>query len=209
MAQQRRPAQPLDHTGKAPHIPIMNILDLDARWRRFNDDTRSCPCCGRQFSGIYDIGFDAPDDWAYGPRIDDADLEVGEDRLGAEFCRIAGRYFLRSVLTLPLRGSDEVFAFGPWVEVPEPVFRAYLATIDDPAAPFPPADGLLASTLPQFEDEQGTAVTLTLPDPTQRPQMTVTEGPLAETQAQGISFDDLLDLYAAFGDDIRPHLTAD
>ncbi|WP_417208298.1 DUF2199 domain-containing protein [Antarctobacter sp.] len=209
MTQQRRPAQPLDPIGNAAHIVAMNILDLDARWRRFNDDTRSCPCCGRAFSGIFDIGFDAPDDWAYGPRIGDEDLEVAEDRLGAEFCRIAGRYFLRCVVTLPLRGSDDVFSFGPWVEVPEPVFRAYLATIDEATAPFPPAEGLLANTLPQFEEALGTAVTLTLPDPAQRPQVTATEGPLAEAQAQGLSFDDLLDLYAAFGDDIRPHLTAD
>ena len=36
----------------------MNLLDLDARWRRFNDPDRSCPCCGRTFSGVFDIGFD-------------------------------------------------------------------------------------------------------------------------------------------------------
>lgn len=187
----------------------MNLLDLDARWRRFNDPDRACPCCGRRFSGIFDIGFDAPDDWPYGSRTGDDDLEVDEDRLGAEFCRITGRYFIRCVLSLPLRGSDDSFAFGPWAEVPEPVFRAYLATIDDPAAPFAPADGLLANALPRFEDERGTAVTLTLPDPAQRPLLTLSEGPLAEAQTNGVSLDDLLDIYAAFGDDIRPHLTAD
>ncbi len=185
----------------------MTLLDLDARWRRFNDDTRACPCCGRHFSGIFDLGFDAPDDWPHLERGED--VEIGGDRLSTELARIGGRYFLRAVLTLPLRGSNDAFGFGPWAEVPEPVFRAYLETLDDPTCAFPVAEGLLANTLPGFEEETGTAVTLTLPDPAQRPHLTATEGALAEAQAQGISFDDLLDIYAASGDDIRPHLVAD
>ncbi|MGP6085934.1 DUF2199 domain-containing protein [Antarctobacter jejuensis] len=185
----------------------MNLLDLDARWRRFNDDSRACPCCGRSFSGIFDLGFDAPEDWPHLQRGED--VEIDGDRLTTELARINGRYFLRAVLTLPLRGSDDAFSFGPWAEVPEPVFRAYLATLEDPATPFPDAEGLLANPLPGFDDETGTAVTLSLPDPAQRPQMTVLDGALAEAQAQGISFDDLLDIYADSGDDIRPHLLAD
>lgn len=187
----------------------MNLLALDSRWRRFNDPDRACPCCGRRFDGIFDIGFDAPDAWPHGPREGEDDLAIGQDRLGPEFCRVDGRHFLRAVLTLPLRGSDEVFAFGPWAEVPEPVFRAYLATIDDPAAPFAPAEGLLANALPGFEDAADSAVTLTLPDPAQRPLLAASDGQLAEAQAQGMSFDDLLDIYAASGMDIRPHLVAD
>lgn len=187
----------------------MNLLDLDSRWRRFNDPDRACPCCGRRFSGVFDIGFDAPDDWLHGDRLGEDDLEVGADRLGPEFCRIGGRYFLRGVLTLPLRGADEHFSFGPWVEVPETTFRAYLATIDAPDQPFGPAEGILANTLPGFEEDIGAAVTLTLPDPAQRPQMRVEDGPLAQAQVDGITFDDLLDLYDAFGDDVRPHLVAD
>ncbi|MBW4985470.1 DUF2199 domain-containing protein [Mameliella sp. CS4] len=187
----------------------MTLLALDSRWRRFNDPNRACPCCGRRFSGIFDIGFDAPDAWPHGERLGEDDLDIENDRLGPEFCRIGARYFLRAVLTLPLRGSEDWFSFGPWAEVPEPVFRAYLATIEHPDQPFGPAEGLLANALPLFEDEAESAVTLTLPDPSQRPRLTATDGPLAEAQAQGISFDDLLEIYAACGDDIRPHLAAD
>ena len=187
----------------------MNLLDLDSRWRRFNDLDRACPCCGRSFSGIFDIGFDAPDDWPHGARTGEDDLSVGDDRLGPEFCRLNGRYFLRCVLSLPLRGSDETFGFGPWVEVPEPVFRASLATLDDASMEFAPAEGILANALPGFEEETGGAVTVTQPDAVQRPALTALDGPLAEAQSEGLSFDDLLDLYAAFGDDIRPHLMAD
>ena len=165
----------------------MTLLALDSRWRRFNDPNRACPCCGRRFSGIFDIGFDAPDAWPHGERLGEDDLDIGDERL---------------------RWPDG-FSFGPWTEVPEPVFRAYLATVDNPDQPFGPAEGLLANALPLFEDEAESAVTLTLPDPSQRPRLTATDGPLAEAQAQGISFDDLLEIYAACGDDIRPHLAAD
>lgn len=185
----------------------MTLLDLDARWRRFNTDTRACPCCGRRFSGIFDLGFDAPDDWPHPQRAED--IEIDGDRLSTELARIDGRYFLRAVLTLPLRGSDDALCFALWVEVPDPVFRAYLAVLADPALPVPAAEGLLANTLPGFDAEVGTAVTLTLPDPAQRPKLTALDGALATAQAQGISFDDLLDIYAASGDDIRPHLVAD
>lgn len=187
----------------------MSLLALDSRWRRFNDPDRACPCCGRRFSGIFDIGFDAPDAWPHGPRPEGGEVETEGDRLASEFARIQGRYFLRGVLLLPLRGSDEHFAFGPWAEVPEAVFRACLATLEDPARPFAPADAMLANTLPGFEDSPDTPLIVTLPDPAQRPLFTATDGPLAEAQAQGLTFDDLLDLYAAFGDDIRPHLVAD
>lgn len=187
----------------------MSFLDLDSRWRRFNDPDRACPCCGRRFSGVFDIGFDSPGDWPHGPRPEGGELEVGRDRLASEFCRLGGRYFLRGVLLLPLRGSDEHFAFGPWAEVAEPVFRACLDSIGDPEHPFAPARGLLANTLPGFEASLGASLAVTLPDPDQRPLFAATEGKLAEAQAQGLSFDDLLDIYAAFGDDLRPHLAAD
>ena len=45
----------------------MNLLDLDARWRRFHDEDRECPCCGRRFNGIFDVGFGHPDAWPHGP----------------------------------------------------------------------------------------------------------------------------------------------
>lgn len=187
----------------------MSLLALDSRWRRFNDETRACPCCGRRFNGVFDIGFDQPDDWPHGPRMDETDVIVGEDRLSGDLCRHEGRHFVRAVLALPLRGSDEVFHFGPWVEVPETVFTAYLATFDPNPPAFVPTDGILANSLPQFEDASGDVVTLSLPDPTQRPQVLVETGDLAKAQSEGISFDDLLDIYAGSDMDIRPHLAAD
>ncbi|WP_425070962.1 DUF2199 domain-containing protein [Sagittula sp. S175] len=180
----------------------MNLLDLDARWKRLNDPTYSSQIDGRSFDGIFDIGFEEPEDWPHGPRDSD-DMHVGEDRLTADLCRLDGRYFLRATLPLPLRGADETFNFGLWVEVTRETLHAYLDTFDTGAG-FT-AEGLTANTLPGF-DAEATPVTLTAPDATQRPTATATEGPLQEAQTNGISFDDLLDIYAAAGQDIRPHL---
>jgi hypothetical protein len=187
----------------------MNLLSLDSRWRRFNDENRACPCCGRQFNGIFDIGFDQPDDWAHAPRTGDADVIVAEDRLGVDLCRVGGQNFIRAVLNIPLRGSDESFGFGCWVEVPQPIFLAYLATYETPPATFDPAEGLLANTLPDFDQALGSAVRVDLTDTQHRPQLTAAEGMLADEQTNGISFDRLLDIYAAVDMDIRPHLAAD
>ena len=87
------------------------------------------------------------------------------------------------------------------------MFYAYLNSWDDPAAPLPAeAEVLLANPLPDLEAE---VLRLRFPRPDQRPQAVAMGGTLALAQANGISFDQLLDLYAACGDDIRPHLMRD
>lgn len=184
----------------------MSLLALDSRWRRFNDESRQCPCCGQSFSGIYDLGFDAPDDWPHGPS-EGEDREYGQDRLSPELCRYQGRYFIRCGLALPVRGADDAMVFGAWAEVAPDLARSYAATLDGGA--FAGGEGILANALPGFEDAEGTAVTLLPTQDIERPALTAEDGALAEAQTQGISFDDLLDVYAAAGNDIRPHLAND
>ena len=185
----------------------MSLLALDTRWQRFNDESRACPCCGKTFNGIFDIGYDHPDDWPHAPREGSEDVRVGDDRLGTDLCRLGGRHFLRGTLMLPVKLSGESFGFGPWAEVSSDVFSAYLGTYDPKPQPFPDAEGILANVLPGFDAEANVAVIVACPDPTQRPGLTVADGALADAQEQGISFDDLLDIYAAAGMDVRAHLS--
>ncbi|MFZ5961556.1 DUF2199 domain-containing protein [Thalassococcus sp. BH17M4-6] len=190
----------------------MTLLDLDARWRRFNDPDRACPCCGQSFSGIFDIGFDHPDAWPYGERLGDSgdDLTVGEDRLGSDLCRLGPQRFVRCILPLPLRGSEEVFYFGVWASVAPEAFYAYLdASLGEEPA-FEGCAGLLENALPGFDLPALTPGILVPGGPGERPRlMAQADTPLAKAQADGISFDDLLDIYAASGQDIRPHLQKD
>ncbi|MEQ5868576.1 DUF2199 domain-containing protein [Sagittula sp. NFXS13] len=180
----------------------MNLLDLDARWKRLNDPDYVCPCCGRSFGGVIDIGFEEPEDWPHGP-LQGEDMTVGEDRLTPDLCRLMGRYFLRVTLPLPIRGASEAMNVSLWAEVARDTFDAYLDTFDSGAA-FT-GEGLSANTVPGL-DNDATPLALEAANASQRPVAKALDGPMAETQAEGLSLDDLLDLYAASGNDIRPHL---
>lgn len=191
----------------------MALLDLDARWRRFNDPTRPCPLWNGHFSGIFDIGFEHPASWPHAPRGDEPFAKVGDDQLTADLCRVGDQRFIRAVISLAVQGSDdECLHISPWVEVAPEVFYAYLDSFDG-TADTPPADcdAVLTNQLPGFEAETEAPlpVTLHFPSADARPIAIVVEGDLAAAQENGISFDQLLDIYAAFGQDIRPHLAQD
>ena len=184
----------------------LSLLNLDARWRRFNDETRACPCCGRQFSGVYDLGFDHPADWPHAERGEHPFVKQGADQLSPDLCRVGDIRLLRAILSLPIQGADESVHITPWVQVSPDVFYAYLETWDNPDAPLPaPAPALLANDLPALA-ETGTAVQISFPSRDARPQIDTATGALATALTNGLDFDALLDLYAACGDDIRPHL---
>ncbi|KMK67352.1 DUF2199 domain-containing protein [Puniceibacterium sp. IMCC21224] len=181
----------------------MTLLDLDARWRRFNDPDYACPCCGRSFGGVFDIGFEEPDVWPHGPRDGDV-RQQGQDKLSSELCRFDDQRFLRCVVALPLRGTENTFFFGPWAEIAPHDFYAYLDGVTEDGDDITSLPATLGNLLPGYEPALAGAL---LPGSgLERPRFVAASGPLAEAQRDGISFDDLLDIYAACGQDIRPHL---
>ncbi|ETX28324.1 DUF2199 domain-containing protein [Roseivivax isoporae] len=185
----------------------MPLLDLDARWRRFNDPDRACPCCGQTFAGIFDLGFEHPEDWPH-PPAEGTEVAVGADRLNADLCRLGERRFLRGVLMLPVRGADDALAYGLWAEVAHEDFYRYLDAALDEGPAFAGARGHLANPVPGLETAP-VACDLVPGDAGERPQLVASEGALVAAQTDGISFDTLLDLYEAAGHDLRPHLAAD
>lgn len=184
----------------------MSLLDLDARWRRFNDTGYTCSCCGMAAPGVYDIGFGHPDSWPH-ESLDEAgrdEIAVGDDKLSADLCKIEDDRFIRCVLPLPVRGSDELFHFGVWARVEPADFYAYIEHCVE-AAPFDGCDAWLMNDLHGFEADV-VPCRLTAGPNGQSPRLVAKDGPLAAAQTDGISFDDLLDIYAAYGNDLRPHL---
>lgn len=185
----------------------MNLLALDSRWQRFNDPDYACKCCGRSFGGIVDIGFGQPDCWPHGEMKDGDTLTVGGDVLTADLCVVVELRFLHCVLPLPIRGSDEVFLFGVWASVTKDQFKAYVLDATGEAPGFDGCDAWLMNDLPLFECDEPMACALKPAESAaERPHLTAKNGPLAQAQAEGISFDQLLDIYAASGEDLRPHL---
>ena len=195
----------------AAHHRINRHMDLneDPRWRRFNDSTRPCPCCGRSFDGVFDIGFDHPDPWPHGNRSETgADyMEAGDDSLGTDLCKFGKYRFIRAVLPLPIKGTDQVFAFGPWGSVNPANFDRYVAASQGDET-FEGCFAWLMNLLPGFDFTEPLPCNLVPGAEGERPILEVHDGAhdIAVLQEDGITFDQLLDIYAAAGQDIRPHL---
>ncbi|TCL09814.1 hypothetical protein BXY66_1879 [Shimia isoporae] len=183
------------------------LLALDSRWRRFNDPDYVSQS-GKSFTGVFDIGYDAPDIWPHAvPREADAsEVEVGDDKLSADLCRLDGTRFVHCVLPLAIKGSDEVFNFGPWAAVEAELFYAYVDVATGASEGFVGGIAFLMNDLPGFESDDPIACQLIPGAEGQRPRLTALDGPLKSAQSNGISFDQLLDIYAHTGNDVRPHL---
>ena len=191
---------------------MTGALAQDPRWQRMLDSNWACPCCGQRFGGIMDIGYDHPDSWSHGNRQESGEetLKVDDDQLGSDLCRHCEHRFVRGVLKLPIKGSDEVFGFGVWSSLHPDNFDAYVAAWGKPEeADLGPWFGWMSNKLPLY----GEGFLEARVEPrggNERPVITVeAEGhPLTRDQSQGISFDRLLDIYGAAGSDLRPHLEA-
>lgn len=188
----------------------MTLAD-DPLWQRFNNADMPCACCGRRFEGVFDIGFDHPDPWTHGNRQDSGQdvMEHGEDRLTADFCSIGPHRFIRAVLRLPIIGADQDFAFGTWASVNPANYETYLGFTSQ-TAQFEGCFAWAMNRLPGFVMEDWLPCNLMPGRPGERPYLEVHDGAheLAALQESGISFDRLLDIYAASGQDLRPHLSA-
>ena len=186
----------------------MTLLALDSRWQRLMDPDY-VSAGGKTFGGLVDIGFEAPDAWPHATPAETGEevVELGADKLSADLCRLDDTHYLRVILPLPVRGAEEAALFSLWAAVSPEDFARYLADWQGTAeAPFTTAPAWLMTDLPGYESDTPLHGTLTAQDEGV-PRLTLdgTE-PLAAAQAEGISFDALLDLYAALGTDLRPHL---
>ncbi len=186
----------------------MNLLALDSRWQRFNDENWACPCCGQAFSGVFDIGYDHPDCWTHGSLRESGQyaLQVGDDKLSSDLCRWEDHRFVCTLLPLPIKGSEEVFNFAVWASVKPADFYNYIDFATGEAPAFAPCEVWLMNDLPQFASDEPISGQLQPGPDGQRPRLMISDGPLAQAQAEGISFDQLLDIYADTGTDVRPHL---
>ncbi|SFI58439.1 DUF2199 domain-containing protein [Celeribacter neptunius] len=188
---------------------LANSLDQDPRWKRFMGDNGPCPCCGKPMQGVFDIGFHAPTTWSHPTSHDNGpgEFRFGEDFLNSDTCLHAGDFFVRCVFPLPIRGCDQSFSFGCWGSLSEESFRRLIQS-ESGDDDFEGAFSWLSNSFPCFDlgEDEHVACDLIPGKRGQRPSLHAQEGPLFKAQKSGISFDHLLDIYAATGNDMRPHL---
>lgn len=183
-------------------------LGEDPRWARFLDTETECATCGITSPGLVDIGFDHPDVWPHGnfAAADGALMEIGRDRLSARLCRFEEAHFLRCLLPLPLAGHDGYVCFEPWARVAREHFEAYTRATMPPFPPFEGCEAVLANALPGTDPRVPVPCALFAANPQDPPALFPHEGPLRAAQQGGISFNSLLEIYAATGLDLRAHL---
>lgn len=110
-------------------------------------DRWTCACCGKEFADLATC-------WSVGPPEPYLALpEVERDRravLGDDFCTIDGeQFYIRGHILLPIRGSDETFAWSVWASLSRAsVDRIAAAETDEQAAALEPMFGWLCSALP-------------------------------------------------------------
>jgi hypothetical protein len=181
----------------------------DRRWQRFTDKSYRCPCCDQHVQGVLDVAYDHPDTWQHiSYRRNGGTVMVGQDVLTADFCSIGEQFYLRGLLSLPVRDTYANFAFGPWARVSAETFRSYHAAFGTEDETFLGLhSGILANELPSFPSSANRLLSIHFVGGTERPRFVVqTPSALKNAQAMGLSFDLLLDIYAAMGHDLRPHL---
>ncbi|WP_108879753.1 DUF2199 domain-containing protein [Anderseniella sp. Alg231-50] len=187
-------------------------LTIDSRWSLLSSGDWRCPCCGLQHNGVFDLACDAPDFWQ-GSRewLPNEKLFSSDNILTEDFCIIDGEnFFIRCVLELPLLGSDgQTFGFGVWSTLSKTNFDICVNTFDDgKQGHLGPWFGWFSNRLKGYPDTLNMKCQVYPLDERQRPtiELESSDHPLAAAQADGIDFDQLLDIYAANDHDIRPAL---
>lgn len=190
-----------------------SVLD-DPRWKAFNTQGFACSC-GERHVGLFPIHMQVPMGWPgakdYRP---DKELRMDGNFLSDNYCVWDGKYFaIRTRLPLQMRGAaPAAFMYTAWASFNRPDFEAYVEahrnkTLNSTARAqarlvnrlngFPDTGNLMGSAIQQGDG--GPPILLVHG---QQPDNRA-DHPLIQEQRQGIGFDRMLELFAAYGHDMR------
>ena len=163
-----------------------------------------CPKCGEDHDiSRMDIRFERPDALRAIPREERGDRVLdGDDAcIIRDAADTARRYFLRVALPVPIRGEEDPFCWGIWVEVSAESYRRTDALWDAPEQTAePPFPATLANEIPEFPGSLGLPGTVQLMGPTSIPWLTLAgdlEHPVARMHRKGVFLEQVLEWLAA------------
>jgi hypothetical protein len=108
----------------------------------------TCGTCGKPHDDLPDLGIDKPDHWWTVPEEErERRIELTTDTCVVD----REHYFIRGVLQIPIRGSEDVFGFGVWVTQKDANFRKYLENYE--SADIGPFFGWLNTTITYYKVE--------------------------------------------------------
>ena len=178
---------------------------IDPRWNQLRSRAWKCTSCGETHRGLFDLGCAKPDAWPdseeYSPNsaAKDATHCLTED-----FCVLNGEhYFVRCVLELPLVGAPgEAFGFGVWSTLSKKNFEIYQETFDSgEQGDLGPWFGWFSNRLKGYPDTLNLKCRVHPKAGRQRPwiELEPSGHPLAQESRDGITYERLLEIYAAYG----------
>lgn len=194
-----------------------HFLYSDPRWIKIHSPDYICSLCGIAHEGLLDSEAFAPDalsedDPASFEKRHNADFDPNAKTILTEdFCVVDGQYYyVRSILPLYIKGTDEeYFCFGVWSSLSKENFDRYVESFDSGAqSHIEPCFSYLSVSLQGFPDTCNLKSRLIMQDG-QRPFVWISEDedhPLVMLQNEGITFDEILELQAMYGHDIRNDL---
>jgi hypothetical protein len=149
-----------------------------------------CATCGAEHDDLpLDWGYDAPAYWE-GPRSKKdeltSDLCVWTDDAG-DRC-----YFIRGLLTLPVRDGGQDFVYGVWSSLSETSYNRVVELWDDPRRVDEPAYfGWLSNSIVDFPDTLNLPLDVITSELDLRPQFVLhdRDHPLVDAQREGVTLD--------------------
>ena len=152
----------------------------------------SCSTCGKTHDGLPDLAFGAPTYYGALPEAERA----ARANLSSDLCTIDDTdFFIRGVLDIPIKATEEVFAWGVWVTLSRPHFDRYVELFEVDAGPDDgPWFGWFSNRLPKYPDTLNLKTRVHLRPGRQRPhiELEATDHPLAVHQREGIDLEELL-----------------
>lgn len=191
----------------------VSVLD-DPRWAKFNEEGFACSC-GQRHVGLFPIQMQTPKGWPGEPVYEpNAALRMDGNFLSQDLCVMEGKYFaMRMRLPVAIRGAEPAaFMYTVWASLNQAEFEVYVddarrselrANARAPARlvnninGYVNSGGLMGSALHQ-EDGGYPVLLLHGPQPDNDPNHT-----LLSDQRNGIGVDRMLELFAAYGHDMR------
>lgn len=191
-----------------------SVID-DPRWHAFNSEGFACSC-GERHVGLFPIQLQVPMGWP-GPKDYELDsaLRMDGNFLSYNLCVWEGKFFsMRMRLPLMIRGAQPAaFMYTVWASLDRVDFEAYLeaqragqlknnarsqARLVNRIKGFENTGSLMGSA---FQQEDGGLPVLLIHGP--QPGLDSNHRLIGE-QKNGIGVDRMLELFAAYGHEMRP-----
>ena len=149
-----------------------------------------CSQCG-EMHRIQDaeIGYGLPDEYSALSENERAD----RGKASSDFCILDDRHFIRAVLRVPVKGRDQDYGWGVWIEISKEDFGAAVETWNDTdVSHLPKIQGKLANAVNQYRVSMGLSGELEL-HAEHRPLFRITEdSEFGNDQLEGITETDIL-----------------